>query len=167
MNIIRPNWHQTFIDILEIINKRSLCVKLQTSALLVKDNQIIAIGYNGTFNNHIECKDYWLNEFKNMNLPLNDECYTFDDWLQTEQFKKLHRDWSVKNEFHAESNVLKWHSKNINKDCILYCYYSPCDICAKDIIANDIKKVYYKKKYKRGNESLITLQNANITVSQI
>lgn len=45
--IIRPSWEEYFKDIVLCTAKRSPCKRLQVGCLIVKDNRIIATGYNG------------------------------------------------------------------------------------------------------------------------
>lgn len=158
----RPSWHQIFMDILNVIIKRCKCIKLQTSAIVVRDTQIIAIGYNGTFSHHVECQDYWRNYHNKKDIQI-----PFDKWIKTPDFGHKHRIWSLSNEIHAEANALRYIEKNIGHECIMYTLYSPCLYCAKDIIAHGISKVYYKYKYKHGDEPIVTLHLAGIPCVQI
>ena len=147
---------------LEILARRSTCLKIRTAAMIVKNTQIKGIGYNGTFSNCKECNEYWSDEYKKLNLYIS-----FDEWLKTDEFKNLHREWSLKNEVHAESNALKQISKNDINGCILYTLYSPCDACTKDIIAHNIKILYYKYEYLRGFDALIRLKEHGIECNKI
>lgn len=133
----RIEWPKLFMDITEKICERSLCIKYKTASIITTGTQIISIGYNGTFKGQKECCDWWREKHG------NDE--TFSDWIQTDEFKKMHREWSVKYEVHAEINALNWISKRlVTDDYALYTYLSPCENCAKSIISYGIKKVYYR-----------------------
>lgn len=134
----RVKWDLTFMNIVEQIAKRSLCVKVQTAAIIVKDNQILAIGYNGTQSKAIECKDYWDNYITDYNYG--------PKFYQGRTFKLLHREWSKKYEIHAEQNALR-HITKIVPNTIMYTLYSPCLQCAKCIISYGISKVVYKYEY--------------------
>ena len=162
INNTRPSWDKTWLDMLEILKNRSSCVKLKTAASIVKNNQLLATGYNGTFSNQEECYEHWEKEYKNRVLQI-----PFNEWLETHEFKKLHRDWSIANEIHAEANALKWISRADTSGCILYTLYSPCNACAKDIIAHGIKTVYYRYLYKHGNEAISTLEKLGVYIMQI
>jgi dCMP deaminase len=159
----RPSWDKIFIDILEIIKDRSTCLKIKTAALIVKDTQIISIGYNGTFAKCTECADYWYEKYKQMNSGMS-----FDEWLLTREFRDGHREWSKSYEIHAESNALSWISKHDNCKYIMYSLYSPCDACAKEIIKykNVIDRVIYKNKYSRGDDALKRLRDMEIPCYQ-
>ena len=44
---MRPTWDEYFMEIAEIVKKRSTCIRRQVGAVIVKDKQILATGYNG------------------------------------------------------------------------------------------------------------------------
>ena len=43
----RPDWDEYFMEIAEVIKKRSTCLRRQVGAVIVKDKRILATGYNG------------------------------------------------------------------------------------------------------------------------
>ena len=45
--LIRPNWDAYFKEIVKVTATRSSCERLNVGCILVKDNRIIAQGYNG------------------------------------------------------------------------------------------------------------------------
>lgn len=185
----RPPWHQIFMDRLEVLASRSLCLKMNTAASIVSETQEIASGYNGTFSHHTECVDYW-HEYYKQNIQnrvelssvdknsgiasgtvdsavddmKNTYASTFARWIESDEFRLLHKEWSKANEMHAEANALKMISSRDAKNCILYTLYSPCDQCAKDIIAHNIHTVCYRYKYKHGEEALKRLQSCGVSL---
>ena len=44
----RPSWQQYFMEMALLAAKRSTCLRRQVGAILVKDNQILSSGYNGS-----------------------------------------------------------------------------------------------------------------------
>jgi dCMP deaminase len=167
MDLNRVSWHTVFINMCSVLRQRSLCLKYQTSAIVVKGTQILGIGYNGTASKQEECYHYWKNywSINNINMP-------FDEWIKTDEFKNLHSKWSVLNEIHAEVNALNWVSKwNIDETCAIYTYYSPCENCAKQILSYGIKKLYYCYKYSgrnvSGTDGIKFLQDRGIYCEQI
>ena len=160
--MIRQSWEQTFMNMCKDIAKRSLCVKYQTSALIVKGTQIVSFGYNGTAPKKEECYDYWIkyydelksespdNPNKKRKLEQCDELSTesFKEWIKTQEFKNLHSKWAIIHELHAEMNALQWISKNdIDDTYALYTYMTPCEQCAKHILSYGIKTLYYHIEY--------------------
>lgn len=47
MTLERPTWNDYFKEIVQVTSKRSACHRLQVGCILVKNNRIIAQGYNG------------------------------------------------------------------------------------------------------------------------
>ena len=43
----RPGWKTYFMDITELVAKRSTCLRRAVGALIVKDKRILSTGYNG------------------------------------------------------------------------------------------------------------------------
>ena len=158
----RISWNEVFIKILETLSMRSTCSKLQTAAIIVRDKNIISSGYNGTACGDIECSTYWRKYHEKNNISVS-----FNEWIKTSAFRDLHRDWSTENEIHAELNTLRWISKNEIDKCELYTLYSPCKICAKEIIAYGVKTIYYKFLYKNDIHPIKKLEENNIKCIQI
>jgi dCMP deaminase len=118
----------------------------KVGALLVKNNTIIADGYNGTpsgFEN--ECE-----------TPIFDEDNNFLDY-ETK--------WYV---LHAESNALAKVAKSTqsSEGSTLYVTMSPCRECSKLILQAGIKRVVYSETY-RDSAGLDLLKKAGVDVVQI
>ena len=47
-NDTRPGWDEYFMEIAQVVAKRSNCSRRQVAAVIVKDNHLLATGYNGT-----------------------------------------------------------------------------------------------------------------------
>lgn len=194
--IVRPSWDSVFVQFMETLAQRSLCLKYKTSALVVKGTQIISMGYNGTFNGKKECCSFWLEYYekhKNDNLSVSKKynkdkgilSNTYDTlckqnssnrraddgfvkFINSNDFRMLHRDWSIANEVHAEINALNWIPKgNVDSSYILYTLYSPCDNCAKTIISYGIKNIVYKYKYKHGDMALMRFAENSVTCKHV
>lgn len=118
-----------FIEIAEVLAKESKCVSLQVGAVLVKDNRIISIGYNGTVSGYYTCKE-----------SLRHGVFNRED----------HTQWSDSHEIHAEMNAILFAAKSgiSTNECTLYCTHEPCDQCLKNIIQAGIVRVVYKNRYK-------------------
>lgn len=160
----RVTWQEIFMQFVECLSRRSSCIKYKTAAIIVKGTQIISMGYNGTFAKAAECSDVWhakyLEKYPNGEIPL-------DTWLKSAEFRLAHREWSVKNEIHAEENALGWVTKNQLDNTQMYTLYSPCDSCAKQIISYNIKTVFYRIQYPNGINALEILKLNGIECCQI
>lgn len=118
----------------------------KVGALLVKNNTIIADGYNGTpsgFEN--ECE-----------TPIFDE---------NGEFLSYETKWYV---LHAESNALAKVAKSTqsSEGSTLYVTMSPCRECSKLILQAGIKRVVYSESY-RDSAGLDLLKKAGVDVIQI
>lgn len=105
----------------------SRCIRKQVGAVIVKDGNIIAFGYNGTpagFENECECE------------------------------KGITKDYVLHAEANAILKVAK--NTLSSKGGVLYTTLSPCVECSKLIIQADISRVVYMDEYKciRGLELL-------------
>ena len=45
--IVRPSWQEYFMEITELVAKRSTCRRRAVGAIIVKDKRILSTGYNG------------------------------------------------------------------------------------------------------------------------
>lgn len=146
----RPTMKDTFADILTTLESRSTCRRLQVAALLVKDDRIISMGWNGTTMNNTHCTEHF---------GAHNE----------EDFLKEHHDWSMKNELHAELNAIAFAAKQgiSTNGSDLFVSISPCVNCANLIIAAGISRVYYKKMYDRSTDGLDKIKSAGIITGMI
>ena len=125
----RPDWDHYFMEIARVVSKRSTCLRRSVGAVIVKNRQIVATGYNGT--------------------PSGLEHCAVTGCLR-EQLKvpsgKMHE---LCRGIHAEQNAVvqaAFHGVSVNGGT-LYCTHQPCVICARMIINSGVKKVYYKHGY--------------------
>ena len=117
------------MEIAQVVSKRSTCLRRSVGALIVKDRQIVATGYNGT------PKD----------LP---HCETVG--CLREQLKvpsgKMHE---LCRGIHAEQNAVvqaAYHGVSV-KGGTLYCTHQPCVVCTKILINAGIKRIVYANPY--------------------
>ena len=134
----RLSWEEYFIEITKLVAKRSPCLSRQVGAVLVKDNRIIATGYNGnpnTLSNCESCKRK--NSISGTNL---DNCYAI----------------------HAEMNaILQCAKQGIScNNAKLYVTTKPCSNCMKHLLQVGIKEVIYLEDYNSPlTDELIKLSN--------
>ena len=125
----RPSWDQYFMDITHLVATRSSCMRRQVGALLVKDRNILATGYNGVPSGITHCEATGCLRAK-LGVPSGE---------RHELCRGLH----------AEQNAIiqaAKHGTTIN-GATLYCTTMPCIICTKMIINAGIKTVIYGEGY--------------------
>lgn len=166
----RPSWERTYLEILKCLKNRSLCIKVKTASLLVRNQQIIAMGYNGTAPGSIECNTHWREIFARECKQRGEGDEAFQEWTKTEEFRARHREWSKLHEYHAEENVLDIiSSADVSQGtCDLYTWFSPCVNCARKIIKyrQVVRTVWYAEEY-RHTEGIAMLKKAGISCAAI
>jgi dCMP deaminase len=161
---MRSSFDSTYMDIVKVMAKRSTCARIQTASVIVRDNRIISTGYNGVCSGMEHCVDYWKKYCSSQEI---DESY--ENWIKTEEFKHLHRKFSV-NELHAERNAILFAAKEgiSTNNSTIYTLYSPCLDCATSIYSAGIKRVVYEIKYDRSpSEGLDFLIDRGVEVVNI
>jgi dCMP deaminase len=139
----RPSWNEYFMDITRLVARRSTCMRRQVGAVMVKEKNILATGYNGTPSGIKHC-DVTGCLREQLNVPSGE---------RHELCRGLH----------AEQNAIiqaARHGVNISGS-ILYCTNSPCIICTKMLINAGIRKVVYLEGYS-DNLSVEMLDEAGI-----
>jgi dCMP deaminase len=125
----RPSWEEYFMEIARLVARRSTCLRRQVGAVLVKDKNILATGYNGTPSGISHCEDVG--------------CLREQQQVPSGERHELCRG------LHAEQNAIiqaAKHGINIS-GATLYCTNSPCVICSKMIINAGIGRVVYLEGY--------------------
>lgn len=117
---MRKSWDEYFLSIASVTAERSTCNRLKVGSVIVKDNQIISTGYNGSIHGHDHCID--------KGCLLNDD----GRCIRT---------------IHSEMNSILHANKNELKDATIYCTHEPCETCSKHIAQAGIKKVVYQHAY--------------------
>lgn len=125
----RPTWQHYFMEMALLAAKRSTCLRRGVGAVLVRDNQVISTGYNGSPKGVNHCAEVGC-----MRSQLN---------IPSGQQHELCRG------VHAEQNAIIQAAINgsSTKGCVLYCTHQPCSICARLIINAEIKAVYCANTY--------------------
>jgi len=126
--------------------------RLQVGSIIVKDDKVISIGYNGT-------PAGWDNACEDETV----EVYSGYEGA-------IHRTiLKTKPEvIHAEMNAIGKLSKSVSsgEDATMYVTHAPCFECAKLIHIAGIKKVFYRNAY-RTNDGIEFLTKCKIEVEQL
>jgi len=135
---VKPKFVELYSDIAERVSKLSSARRLQVGAIVVRDDRIISIGYNG------------------MPAGWDNNC------------EHLQEDGTLKTRpevLHAEMNALiklaRSYESGLGAD--LFITHSPCMECAKGIYQAGINRVYYGTQY-RSREGIQFLKQSNIEV---
>jgi dCMP deaminase len=125
----RPSWDEYFMEMAEVAQKRSTCLRRKVGAVIVRDNRIMTTGYNGVPTGIQHCEERG--------------CLRDQLKVPSGQRHELCRG------LHAEQNAIiqaAYLGQSIAGGT-LYCTNQPCVICAKMLINAGIKRIVIKEGY--------------------
>ena len=137
------------MSLCERISQESLATRLKVGSVIVKKNNIISVGWNGTISG-------WPSNEPEENFLVNENGI----------FKVVTR---TKNSVvHSEENSIMKLAKygHSAKNSSLFCTHLPCQNCARLIVNCGIKAVYYKHLY-RDNSSIEFFKTCGVKIIQV
>lgn len=144
----RPTVDEYFMEIAEVVAKRSTCLRNHVGAVIVRDKRILSTGYNGAPRNLEHCLDIG--------------CMREQQNIASGTMHEICR------AVHAEQNAIiqsALHGVSI-EDATLYCTHQPCILCAKMIINSKIKRVVFNNNYP-DTEALRFFESAGVEVRSL
>ncbi len=127
----RLTWDQYFMTIAQQVAERSTCNRAKVGAVIVRDRNILATGYNGAPAGMPHCTEAGclIYESKTPYGEVEQNCFRT---------------------IHAEINAIAQAAKNGStiKDSSIYVTHTPCIHCIKVLVNTGIKTVYYESPYK-------------------
>ena len=143
------NWDKYFFDLCETVASKSPCLSRKIGALLVRNNRIVATGYNGPPVGIPHCGQERLDEDENLKLIIGDEFNDLPQYTCPRQVLgyKSGEALDLCVAQHAEENCITTAAMLgvSTNDCILYLNtVFPCQRCFGKIINAGIKEVVCK-----------------------
>ena len=162
---MKPRLLQAYMKTAETFAELSHARRLHVGAIVVKDDRIISIGYNGMpagWDNDCEYKEY-PPRFGIGNGEHNDFGYDLID-----EDGKMYRLKTRPEVLHAESNAISKlaRSSESGEGADMFITHAPCLDCAKLIYQSGIHRVYFGTAY-RDDAGIQFLKNCNIVVEQV
>ena len=114
----RISWNDYFMKAATLASVRSPCDRLKVGCVLVKNNRLISMGYNG-----------FLGGCEHKSIVRNG-----------------HEQATIHAEINAITDAAK-RGASID-DCVAYVTHYPCLNCYKALASSGIKKIYYKMDYR-------------------
>ena len=139
---MKQKWLDAFMDTAERFAQLSSSRRLHVGAVVVKDNRIISIGYNGTpagWSNDCEHKIYCNDgDYSEQLLPKDS-----NQWVK---YKLVTKDEVI----HAEANAIAKLARDgeSGSGSAMFCTHAPCVQCAKLIYGAGITKMFYRDSYR-------------------
>lgn len=140
----RPSWDEYFLQLAQLVATRATCPRRQVGAVLVRDHQILATGYNGAIRGAPHCTEVGCLLVKNGERE------------------------SCVRAVHAELNALLQCALNgvSSKGSTLYVTDYPCVHCAKALVQAGVVRVVYMKDYPDPHSEEIFL-SAGLQVEKV
>jgi len=136
---------EAYMKTAEVFAECSTATRLHVGAIIVKDERIISIGYNGT-------PSGWDNNCED--IKINND----GDYVTVTKPEVLH----------AETNAIAKLAKfdGSGSGSILFVTHAPCIDCAKLVFQSGISSMYYRNSY-RNNDGVDFLAKAGLIIWQI
>jgi dCMP deaminase len=150
----KNKWQEAYMDTAERFASLSTARRLKVGAIIVKDNRIISIGYNGM-------PSGWDNECE--------ECCDGGGLVGAGCYHDHCTGPKTKPEvIHAEANAIAKLARSTESGlgAEMYITHSPCIECAKQIYTAGVSKVFYKNNY-RNEDGIELLKSCNIDIKKL
>jgi dCMP deaminase len=148
---MKQKFIEAYMDVAERFSKLSSAKRLNVGAIVVKDDRIISIGYNGMptgWDN--TCEEEVLVDYGNRASDAKYELKSKPEVL------------------HAESNAIAKlaRSSESGEGASIFITHAPCIDCAKLIYQSGIAAVYYKTDY-RSTQGIDFLHRSDVQVVKV
>lgn len=169
---MKPKFVKAFMDTAYRFAQLSPARRLNVGAIIVKDDRVISIGYNGMpvgWDNECEYKEYMKGDAGVWVSPEKiEEQWPFLEYDNEVQSNRRYRLVTRDEVLHAESNAIAKLAKSNDSglDADLFVTHSPCIHCAKLILQSGIGRVWYGENY-RDDAGITFLKKSGIVVNQI
>lgn len=149
---MKQKWIDAFMDTAERFAELSSATRLKVGAVVVKDQRIISIGYNGTpagWDNNCE---HWVD------VSAQDRMWTDADKVLKTKDEVIHA------EANAIAKLARDGESGLGTD--LFCTHAPCIQCAKIVYGAGVKKVFYRHQY-RDDAGLEFLEKCGVEIEKV
>lgn len=133
----RPSWDEYFLMLAKLAATRSTCLAFPVGAVIVKNKQILATGYNGSPAGSAHCTE---------------QGYCYPGLSSCDASKTM-----PSRAVHAEANAIAQAAKHgISTDgASIYVTLEPCLSCLKLVISAGIREVFYETSFNSGESLLV------------
>ena len=166
---MKEKFIKSYMDVARRFAELSHARRLHVGAIVVKEDRIISIGYNGM-------PAGWDNDCEYTELmPVNDSTASLDDypllgtfWINGHSVDRRYRLRTKPEVLHAETNAIaKLAKSNDSGDgADIFVTHSPCVECAKLIYQSGIRRLYFGQNY-RDDSGIKFLQKSGVEVIKV
>ena len=162
---MKEKFIDAYMEVAKTFANLSTATRLQVGAIVVKDDRIISIGYNGMPSGWDNCCEDVVETMEDN--PWHDyKMLKENGWdYKNNQYVKLKSKPEV---LHAESNAIAKLAKSPESGdgASIFITHSPCIDCAKLIYQSGITTVYYEESY-RSTQGINFLEKSGINVVKV
>jgi dCMP deaminase len=143
MSVLRSHKDSVFLEMASVLSKLGTCDRKQVGAIIVLDGRAVSWGFNGAPPGLPHCSE---------------NRHGWDGWWEMHDTgKRTHAQMEAtlaergcRNATHAEANALAFAARHgISTDgATVYVTLSPCETCARLLIAGGIKRVVWGQTYR-------------------
>ncbi len=135
------DWKTYFMNIAEAVSTRATCNRKHVGAVIVKDNRILATGYNGS-------------------LAGADHCDDVGHYLENNHCIRT---------VHAEKNAILQCAKYgiACNNASIYINTYPCWNCFQAIVNAGIKEIYYSEEYNEDLKIMEMVKVLKLTLEKV
>lgn len=129
--ILRPTWDEYFLMLAKLAATRSTCLAFPVGAVIVKNKQVLATGYNGPPSGSPHCTT---------------QGYCYPGLNSCDASREL-----PSRAVHAEANAIAQSAKHgiATEGASIYVTLEPCLSCLKLIISGGIREVFYETPFHK------------------
>jgi len=146
-------WDKAHMEVAQTYAQLSSAKRSKVGCVIVKENRIISIGYNGMPSGWDNECEYWLPK----------EGVTFD--VHPKDIEIYCDSFTKPEVLHAETNAIAKVARS-SESCegaTLYTTMMPCLDCAKLIYQSGISRVVYENDYPKGDAGVQFLTKCNLS----
>jgi dCMP deaminase len=169
---MKLKFKQAYMKTAETFAELSHARRLHVGAIVVKDDRIISIGYNGMpagWDNNCEYREYMDPGAGSWLSPVEIEAQWPYVELNEEAEEEYRYRLKTKPEvLHAETNAISKLAKSTESGdgATMFITHSPCLDCAKLIYQSGINSVFYRTSY-RSDKGIEFLEKSGVTVEKL
>lgn len=133
----RPSWYEYFMLLAKLLSVRSTCNSRKVGAVIVRNNRVLATGYNGAVHGAPHCIDHGPDFCLRRSIGAHDA----DKY-----------NYCISS--HAEVNAVDQAARfGISLEgASLYCTLEPCNWCFKQLIQAGITEIFFEEPYESKNK---------------
>ena len=168
---MKEKFKQTYMKTAKVFAELSHARRLHVGAIVVKDDRIISIGYNGMpagWDNNCEDKVYDAGAGGWISPEEFDVQYPYTEYNEDAEESYRYGLKTKPEVLHAESNAIaklaKSNDSGLGAD--IFITHAPCIECAKLIYQSGISSVYYGENY-RDDSGIEFLKKSGVKIEQL